>query len=164
MVRDEEIKRLTKYAQGLGFRVVFSDKRQPTEFATWDTDEIVVYKRCHATKIEIVLSLVHEIGHAAAFVRDGQRKLDDQVEQALDTPEKKNSKKKIWQDEIEGSQWWHSIYEDCDLKFPLWLLEAQMELDLWAYEMNYKNGEFPTVKERLIKKRQLKEKHRKAAK
>jgi hypothetical protein len=162
MIRDEEIKRLIKYAQALGMKVTFNNKRKPSEAAAWVTDgsEIIIYKSKNTSKIETILSLVHELGHAASHVHDNDRKINLKVDHALENPDRKRSKKIIWEDELEGSKWWESIYKEVNLKFPKWRLYAQMEFDVWQYQMDYENDKFPTNKEKKQKWAELKTKYK----
>ena len=162
MIRDEEIKRLIKYAQAMGMKVTFNNKKKPKEAAAWVTDgtEIIIYRSKHSSKIETILSLIHEISHKIAFVHSNNRKIPLKVDRALENPEKKRSKKIIWEDELEGSKWWESVYKDVNLKFPKWRLYAQMEFDVWQYQMDYENDKFPTRKEKRLKWAELKTKYK----
>jgi hypothetical protein len=71
------------------------------------------------------------------------------VEKALlDENEKKESRKLIYLDEKNDTQYWEQIYKDTDCKFPIEKLYVQMDHDVWVYERFYETGEYPTNRER----------------
>lgn len=171
MIRDEEIKRLIKYAEGLGLRVVFSKSRSD-DAAAWTTDgsEITIYSKNQGSKTEMVLSLVHELGHQLWYIHEKNRKPDLKFEQALDrqnlyevdihpTPPSKALRERIYKIEEASTHYWEVIYKDTGLKFPLWKLKLAMELDLWMYGEYVKTGHFPKRKEKKNKKKELKLKY-----
>jgi hypothetical protein len=53
-----------------------------------------------------------------------------------------------------------TLYKDCDLKFNIWRLYAKREIDLWMYEMYYKNDKFPNTKEKKEKRKEVLKKHK----
>ncbi|HEY5234665.1 MAG TPA: hypothetical protein VIJ14_00685 [Rhabdochlamydiaceae bacterium] len=169
MIRDEEIKRLINYIKGIGLKISFSSKDQGVA-ALWylDNSEIVICRNNNKTKISTVLSLIHELGHAMHNIHEKSRKIDTKVEKALDhvneaqelnLDSKKRQRKIILDDEIAGTQYWHSIYKETNLKFPIWKMEAQMEFDIWQYEVYYETGRDPSVKEKKAKMKELREKY-----
>lgn len=162
MVRDDELNRLIRYAQGLGLSVRFKPyiKGSRTK-AEWLTDgtEITIYTYSQCSKLEKILSLVHEISHHRAWIKDG-RELDPRVEEALDDEEgKKRNRKRILDMETEDSKHWEDIYRDTNLQFNIEKLHKQRDFDLWQYRVYYETGEFPTVKEKAQKKRELRRKY-----
>jgi hypothetical protein len=169
LIRDEEIKRLIKYAQGVGLKVSFTSKDVGAS-AFWylDNSEIVVCKNHNKTKISTVLTLIHELGHAMQNIHEKNREIDRKVEKALndvseaeeqDLDTKKRQRKIILNDEIAGTQYWHSIYKETDMKFPMWKLEAQMVYDIWQYEVYYETGKYPVSRDKNTKMKELKEKY-----
>jgi hypothetical protein len=169
-IRDEEIQRLINYTKGLGVKVTFSSKSSK-DAASWylDNSEIVVYKRNNSTKIETVLSLIHEIAHAKHCIWEKNREIDIKVEKAighmnkaeeLETDTKKKQRKIILDDEIAGTKYWDEIYHETNMKFPIWRLETAKEFDIWQYQVFYETGSYPKSKDKKKKYKELVDKHR----
>jgi len=169
-IRDQEIDRLVSYIKGLGLKVLFSSKKSDCA-AEWSLEntQITIYKPLNTSKIDIVTSLIHEAGHAVHNINEKNRKLDPKYLEALnhvDTAEelgfdsKKIQRKVILDNEIAGSQYWHSIYQQTNMKFPIWKLNAAMEFDLWQYRFFYETGDFPTSKTKKAKLKEINKKHR----
>lgn len=161
MIRDEEINRLIRYAQGMGLSVRFKPYVPFSKTAAeWSLDgkEVVVYTSSSDSKLDMVLSLIHELGHHKGFIENG-RKIDPKIEEAINDEEKAKSRYKVLQYEIEDSKHWVQIYKDTDCRFNPKRLEKQREFDIWAYEVFYKTGKFPTCKAKKNKKRQLRERY-----
>jgi hypothetical protein len=155
-IRDEEIKRLIHYAKGLGVRVIIYNKDDKIAQADWTLDGtlIRVYTGGTATKTDIILSLIHELGHQLWWIYLKNRQPDLKFEQAierqnlfyedsLDNPAPKDLRKKIFDVEKAGTDWWISIYKETAIKIPEWKLYAAMEFDMWMYEIYYEEGHFP---------------------
>lgn len=164
MIRDQEIERLVNYIKGIGLKVTFSSKKSDCA-AEWylDNSGIVVYKAKNTSKIDTVLSLIHEIGHSMHNLWEKNRQVDDKLDSALDhidraeeseTDTKKNQRKIILNNEIYGTRYWHQIYKETNMKFPIWKLEAAMKFDVWQYEVFYETGKDPTRDE---KRKKIKE-------
>lgn len=171
MIRDEEIQRLINYIKGLGLKITFSSKKSDCSAAWYiDNSGIVIYKSNNVTKIETILSLIHELGHTKHNVHEQNREVDSIYEKALDhvveanfqeTDTKKKQRKIILDSEIAGTKYWHDIYKETNMKFPIWRLEAAMERDIWMYQVFYETGEYPMGKESKKKNRELNAKHKK---
>jgi hypothetical protein len=73
---------------------------------------------------------------------------------------KKGHRKTILNSEIAGTRYWHVIYKDTNMKFPIWRLEVAMEFDVWVYQVFYETGKYPIKKVRIAKYKQLVKKHR----
>lgn len=172
MIRDKEIERLVHYAKGLGVKVIFSRKKNSEDAAVWALDgtEIIIFTKSQTSKTDMILSLIHEIGHHIFFI-ERNRQPDEKLEEAItrqDLIEEENSKKptpkkmrkKIYKVELDSSKWWETIYKDTDLKFPVWKLYAQKDFDIWIYEFFYKTGNFPKTKERKEKWKTIREKYK----
>lgn len=158
MVRDAEITRLTNYLKGLGVKVTFSnaDSEYVAECAL-DNSEIVIYKKQNTTKIETVLSLIHEAGHAVNHIWNEDRTVNQSLAAALDKSTKK-ARYKVLQDERKAATYWDIICKDTDIKIPKWRIEYQKEYDLWLYEYHYETGSLPTSRVKQEKRKQLKAK------
>ena len=174
MVRDEEIKRLIHYAKGLGVRVVVYNKSNPDADAEWTTDGslINIYAGNKTSKTEIILSLIHELGHHVWWIHEKERQPDLKFEEAIErqnlfeeddeqNPAPKHLRKKIYDVELAGTEWWMSIYKDTGLKIPEWKVQAAMEFDIWVYEIYYETGHFPTRKAIKTKYREVQNKWKK---
>lgn len=171
MVRDEELKRLIKYAQGLGIRVVFKPRNGSQDEASWSLDntEIEIFTTKRTSKLDMILSLVHELGHAQHNIHEKDRQVDKKLEKTIDHIDEldaqgeipaKSKRKILLEDEIAGTLYWESIYKETNLKFPKWRLQAQMEIDIAMYEVYYEEALFPRGKRKKDLIRKIKEKHR----
>lgn len=174
MIRDEEFKRLTKYAEGMGLKVKIQTKGRASSAAEWTLDgtEITVYRTDKSiSKIDMVLSMIHEIGHHLWFIHQKERLPDLKFDQAIEienlvqdrvrkVPAPKKLRKKILSVEIAGTRYWEVIYKETNCKFPIWLLHEAMEFDIWQYEHYYKYGKFPNRLLRREKSKELRLKHR----
>lgn len=170
MIRDLEIQRLISYAKGLGVKITFSSKKSDAS-AFWylDGSGIVLFRGNNKTKIETVLSLVHELGHCLHNIYEKNRELDEDLESALDHVDEaeelgmdpqKRQRKIILNNEISGTQYWDAIYKEVDLKFPRWRLEVAKEFDIYQYQVFYETGYYPTGKERNQKMKELVRKYK----
>lgn len=162
MVRDEEITRLIRYAQGLNTSVKIKKiKENGNAAAEWTTDGslITVYAEPDTSKIQIVLCLIHELGHHMVHIHDNDRKVDEKLEEAVDEDIKKSHRRRVYNWELKGAEWWEKIYRETDCKFNINKLFLEKEFDLWQYEVYYETGEFPSVKEKKKKARELKIKY-----
>ena len=170
MIRDQEIQRLINYAKGLGLTVRFTSKKEDYS-AVWylDNSGIVICKQNNKSKIDTVLSLIHEIAHAKHNIWEKNREIDSKFENALDHVDRaeemevdtsKGQRKIVLDNEIAGTRYWHEIYTETDMKFPIWRLEAQMAYDTWQYRVFYDTDNYPTRKQRVAKFKELTAKHR----
>lgn len=170
MVRDLEIQRLINYIKGIGLTVNFSSKKADCS-AEWylDNSGIVIYRNQNKAKIDTVLSLIHELGHALHNIHEKNRTIDPKFEHAIDhidetevneTDSKKRHRKIILNNEIAGTKYWHSIYRETDMKFPIWKLDAQMEFDMYQYQLFYDTGKFPKQKDRNEKFKEISKYHK----
>lgn len=170
MVRDQEIQRLVNYIKGLGLKVTFSSKKSDGA-AFWyiDNTEIVILTKNNESKIDTVLSLIHEIAHAKHNIYEKNREVDTKLEDALDhideaeqseTDTQKKQRKVILNHEIAGTRYWHEIYKETEMSFPIWKLDAAMEYDVYQYQFFYENGQYPPYIERRKRRKEINKKHR----
>jgi hypothetical protein len=160
MRRDDEIQRLIRYAQGMGLSVYFKPYvNRSNNQAEWATDgsEITIFVSPRTSKIEKVISLIHELGHQKYFIDKG-RKADPKFEAALDSEEKKH-RKRVLEFERVSTVYWEDIYRDTNCTFNIKRLYLTRELDIWVYEVYHETGKWPTEKEKNIKLKDLKEKY-----
>lgn len=163
MIRDEELKRLVRYAQGLNVKVSFKEYvpySNDAGGATIDGSEIVIYVHKKDSKLETILTLIHEIAHILECIHTHNRRPIENLNQALgDEEERKLSRKIIYDFEKASGQWWESIYRETDMKFPINHLYRQRHYDIWQYSYWLRTGSFPTLKVRKKKMKELKKKY-----
>lgn len=170
-IRDKELERLIKYAEGTGLKVKMNNTESDQGCGGWATDgtELILYLKTHRSKIEQILTMIHEISHHVWFIHKKNREPDLKFEEALErqnlyevdeavTPAPKHMRKKILDVEIAGSRWWETIYKETDMKFPIYKMHLQMEFDLWIYEEYYETGHFPSSKDRKAKWKEIRKK------
>ena len=162
MIRDEELNRLIRYAQGMGISVRFKPYVPRSRVAAeWTTDgtEITIYTSANCSKLDKILCLIHELGHHKAFVNN-DREVDPKVEEALDNEEnRKKDRKRILDMEIEDSLHWEEIYRDTNCRFDIQKLHKQREFDIWCYQVYYETGRDVTQKEKTAKRKELRRKY-----
>ena len=152
----KELKRVEKYAQGLGIKVSYKKKGPTDPEADWSTDgtEITVYLRNRQSITQIILDLIHELGHHMEWIYNS-RKIPSKLDKVLDKENhSKQERKIILEDEINGSKYHLSIYNELGLKIPKWKVILERDLSLLVYKYYYKYGKFPTnkIKKELILK------------
>ncbi len=164
MVRDDELNRLIRYAQGMGLSIHFKPYIPGSNVGggwTIDGTEINVYVSPNESKINKILYLIHEIAHHKGFVKN-KRMIDPKIIEALeDENEKIRNRKRIYLDEMEDTKHWEQIYHDTNCKFNIRWLYIERDFDIWTYKEYYEKGKFPTGKEKKEKRKELKEKYRK---
>lgn len=166
MKRDDEIKRLVSYAKGLGAKVQFRPY-EPYSFAAaeWEVDDvtkdvtITIYIKPFDSKIETVLSLIHEIGHHKDFIH-GHRRLHRFKEDIDETSLPYKARKEIYDTEVRGSKYWYEIYRDTGCAFPVDRLFLQMEMDLAIYQIWAETGKVITGPTKKMLWKSLKAKHK----
>jgi hypothetical protein len=166
--RDEEIKRLIHYAKGLGVKVIIYTKSSPDADAQWTLDGslIEVFAGNTTSKTDIILSLIHELGHHVWFIHAKNRQPDLKFDEAIErqnlfeeddhkNPAPKHLRKKIYDVEKAGTEWWLSIYKEVGIGIPEWKIHAAMEFDIWSYEVYYETGHFPGGKMKSDKHKEI---------
>lgn len=163
MVRDEELNRLIRYAQGMGLSVRFKPHVKGSyTSAEWlcDGTEITIYVKSRCSKLEKILSLIHELGHHKAWIQN-KRAMDPKVDEALDSEEnKKHHRKRILDMETSDAQHWEDIFNDTNCTFPIKRLWMQKEFDIWCYEFYYETGRDATKADKRAKWKELRKKWR----
>ncbi len=165
-IRDQELKRLEAYANSLGVKVVYrkKDKVNPTiaEFYT-DGSGITVYTRPGLSKTQLLLNLLHELGHAVHWVHRGKTTNTD-LFTALHMEEKRKKgevidvkyRKLIYEDEHHATHFWDQIVKLVDIKINPDVILLSKKLDIFAYRYYFETGEFPSVKIYNEKKKEFK--------
>jgi len=172
-IRDEEIKRIVKYSEGLGIKVRFLPFVKGCGGAEWDmiTQEINIFQTKSQTKTETIINLLHELGHHLDWIYNN-KVISDEVTKAFtllnegniygvrtDIPKK--YRRIIYKEEKAGIEYMSIIHKELDLKLPLWKLKRRQALDLYDYEMLYKKGRFSTQLEYTIYKNEITDKFKK---
>jgi len=165
MIRDEELNRLTKYAQGMGVSVRFKPYVRGSKVeAEWamDGSEITIYTPSGRSKLDKVLSLIHELGHHKSWIVNG-RETDPKMEADVTAEENceasRAARKRLLDMEIRDSEYWEDIYRDTNCQFNIEKLRKQREFDVWSYEVIYNIGRDPTKKEKIAKRKELRKKY-----
>lgn len=164
-IRDREITRLIKYAEGLGLKVIFTPyKPYSMDLGYWSIDgtELTICKGAKQSKLSIILVLIHELGHHLEFVHTYNRAGMPGLSKALDNLEvSKDSRKLLHKWEKDSAAWWDLIYNEVGLKFPKYRLEVEKAFDIWQYKVYYLEGKFPNKKRKQKKLDNLMDKYRK---
>lgn len=168
-IRDEEIKRLEKYAQGLGITILYKKYRKGDPGATMSTDGKILemYVWSSKSKTRLILDMIHELAHAMSHIYNNRQE-DPKTNEALnsednrkrgDKPLSKKKRKLIYDAEVFDSQYRDAIWHEVNIKLPKWRLSLDKELDNWFYYHYYKHGEFPLIKDINQKNLELKRKY-----
>lgn len=162
-IRDQELGRLISYARGHNITVTFKSYipySLDSGYAAIDSSEIIIMVGKDDSKLETIMTLIHEIAHCLYVIQNNERAPDPALEEALDSEdEKKQHRKVIFKFERSSAKLWEDIYRNADLKFPINKLLAQKEYDVWQYEYWYKHAKFPIKKIREKKWKKVKEKY-----
>lgn len=160
-VRDDELNRLKRYAQGMGISVSMKPFKKGGPQACWALDgtQIEIFVKKRTTKINEIMSLIHELGHHKAFVDNG-RAVPAKVDKALERSRTENDRKVIYEMEKADSVYWDDIYKDTNCTFPIRWLCKQRDFDVWQYEVYYKTSKFPTKEQSRKKFKELTQKYK----
>lgn len=165
-LRDKEISRIIKYAEGLGLKVEIKAHKKNDPGATWDRENgtITVYQYKRQSKTDLILVLLHELGHQLDWIYNHDRQVDKVIEAALDAEDArqegdpylpKEQRYLIYKDECAGIAFMPVIANELGLKIPLWKVEIEAELDKWSYAYYWENGHMPSPSECKEKRREL---------
>lgn len=161
-IREKELERMIKYAEGLGIKVSFMPQLEDGTEAQWEMSgkEIKVFTKEKQTKLSIILSLIHELGHHLDFVYNKRRhtkKVWDAVHAKSPT---KKQRRIIYEDELGGAAYHEIIYNELNLKIPLWRVRVERDLTLELYKKQIDNPEGASNKEIRDIKRKLIERYK----
>jgi hypothetical protein len=158
-IRDDEINRIKKYAQGLGVIIKFVPYFKGAGAADWSWQDktINIYMHSGVTKISIILSLLHEIGHHLDWIYKNKQTAN-KVETAYTdlvqgmmhgqrTDLNQETRNIILKEELDAIHYMSIIYKELDLKFPYWRLKVAQAMDAFDYKMLAKQGRFSTGSE-----------------
>ncbi len=163
-VRKEELRRLCRYAEGLGTRVRFAPRKKGhNAYAEWElftdnTTLITIYTYPGVSRLSLVLSLIHELGHHRDFIAGNRRDTGEPSGDEVNLT--REQRKQIYDYELRGMKYWKQIYHDTDCRFPIWRLFMQMEIDIEAYHYYCIHGKNRTKKIQQQSIREIRERHR----
>jgi hypothetical protein len=160
---EKELDRLEKYAEALGIRVVYKSKQRGDNKAEWAVDgtEITIYLDKNESTTQIILDLLHELGHHMHWVYNNRSvplKLDNALEK--ENPNKKD-REAIYNDEVNGSVYHEVIYKELGLKIPFWKVQVERDQQLMIYEYFLNNNTWPTIKTKSEFRKKLIKKYKK---
>lgn len=170
MIRDQEIKRLEQYSAGLGLpvrrrkyegdgtgaKVVISSDGNP--------EYILMNIWPGKSKTQIILDLLHEIGHQLGFIYNGRQDPPELMEALQADKPNKKQRKLIYEMEKRDAQYREFAYQETNIKIPKAKLLIDIELDIWFYRNWYLTGKPCTTKELVTKRNQLRSKYASANK
>ena len=170
-IRDKELDRLIKYAMGLGTRITMQKAAKGQTFAAaWveGGEEIILYTWPKQTKIDLILNLLHELGHHLDYISKNRTEdqellkalLEDDEAQERDEKIEKSKRLLIYQTEVDGASFRPRIAKEVGLTLPFYKLKADMDLDLWIYKKYYENGTNPPNKEIKAMKKKIIDKYK----
>lgn len=163
-IRDEELKRLEKYAQGLNTKVTYKQyKRGGGSGAEWlisedSSTELILYIWPNQSKTTLILNFVHELAHHMSHIYRNRKETQKTLNAFSKQDEKdisKEERKIVYLSEKEDAQYRRNIWQEVDIKIPLWKLEVDIILDIWEYKMYYLRGKHPTQEEMKIKRKKI---------
>ena len=168
-IRDDELKRVKKYAEGLGIKVYFKPYVRGTGDAEWDLDDqsITLFVRSKNSKTDLILTFLHELGHHLDWIYSG-KKISKQVDNAciklcdgpmlgyrLDLTQKERDL--ILQIELDGIHYMEVIYQELNLKIPYWKVKLAQHIDAYNYRMLAEESRFSTKKEGIKERKEMTE-------
>ncbi len=172
-VRDAELERMHKYAESLGLKVIYRKcKGEDVGAVVTAIDGVpqtlTLYSWPGKSKTQQVLDFSHELAHMISFIykgrRDSQQLLDALVEEGDrkpgDKPISKRKRKLIYECERKDSEYRANVIAEMNIKVPEYKWRADVDLDNWFYHYFYINGNYPTHKMILEKKKELRNKYR----
>lgn len=163
-IRDKEIERMRKYAQGLGIKVVIrKGNKRCKDGGYWSSKPPMIEVLCYSntSKTDIIVILLHELGHHLDWIYKN-RKEDKNLNQALEkhwNKQKLTRKERylIRQTEYDGIGYMSVIAHELGLKIPEYKIKAEMDLDRWTYDYFYETGKFPKIKDTKLMSASLRE-------
>lgn len=165
-VRDEEIKRLVFYAKSLGAKVIIRHYNNE-EIASVTVEPskytIIINKKHHDNKTQIILSLLHELSHIKYTILNNYKFTDVQISDVLNNGRKisKKKRKEIADFEIKSLPLMTNIASELNVKIPMWKILKAVALDTWIYQYYYENGNDPSNKLIGQQSKKLTEKYKK---
>lgn len=122
--------------------------------------EIELYVNKAKSQTDLLLTLLHELGHYMDYKRGNKQipdawLLEDQRMSDYDPKLTKKQRKTIYLDEVKGIKLMPEIAKELDLKIPKYKIYANMWFDIWSYRYYYDTGNFAPDKIRAKQKRKF---------
>lgn len=150
-----DFQRLKYFAKALGATVEVqsrSPKCDDLGYYVYDHKKprIILIKTTRTTQLELVMTLLHEIGHMYHWAIIG-RPHHDTVPSELSEDHSNLTKAQrgvILEWERAGINLMPRIWKMLNLSIPKHIMWADVETDLWVYKYFYKHGKYPELKAR----------------
>jgi hypothetical protein len=163
-VRQEELLRLKKYAEGMGLVVTLNynpSSKDPVAAWAMDGSELNINIRSYHYLIDIILAFIHELGHHISFIHDDKRIHPKGLEKAIHKENhglklSRRDRNIILASELKGMKYWNIIYKETNMKFPKYKMWLEREIDTWVYVHFSQVGKQPTRKATIQKRKELK--------
>lgn len=162
-IRDEEIKRLIKYSEGLNLpvkwveRTPYSDDPGAMVISHDGVPECLeMYVWPGKSKTQIILDFLHELGHQLGWIYNNRTDPPELLEAcSTDNPDKKQ-RKLIYEMEKRDAVYRDYVYNEVGIKIPHWKLDVDIALDLWYYKYWWRTNKHPTKQQFKRKEKELK--------
>lgn len=153
--KDRDLKKLKDYANSLGLKVYTKPYSRYTGAAEYVSGKYIIIFDKKTTKTDIIMSLLHELGHHLDWL---DQKNSKDILIALDYLSKgpmqgkredipKKYRKVILQTERDGVRYMTKIHKLLELEVPIEAVKIQQYVDLFDYEFLYKYARFPKCNE-----------------
>ncbi len=135
------------------------------EFTNEPTLTVNINKRVHTSKIELIMTLLHELSHCRFSILNNKPLsdgwiLEDEREHGEKKKVPKKLRKEIMDFEVNSLELMPIIAAELNLKIPQSKIKLHQELDQWTYIYYCDIGDFPTEKLKKNKLKELQEKYK----
>ena len=168
--QDRDLKRLKLFMEKCGLELAKRPYSSSTGAAEYDDarKRITIFLTDSEAKLknktELILTILHELGHHLDKDRFKEDKLMDEalirMNSGLISGDRKDIPKKyrrkILQLEKSGLRHWVKLKKTLDLEIPLKKIELQQKIDIFHYQHLYDEGSFPDREKVRAYKRSLK--------
>lgn len=162
--RRDELKRVIKYAEGLGLKVVRKRYTKGDPSGTYDHNNLTIelYEWPSQSLTRKILILLHELGHHMDWVHISKQRESQLLNKALEKDWERDKKLKtsrqvppiakylrrhIYNSEKRAINYMPVVFNELRLSIPRWKLKLEMELDTWVYLRYYQSGKYPSRNE-----------------
>jgi hypothetical protein len=168
-IRDNEIERLIKYAEGLGIKLFFKKHKPGSAGATWtvaedNTVELTLFAWKNQSKTQMILNFLHELAHHMAWVYQ-ERSFSSELSRILNknhdgSPLTKKERYAVFKEERDDSVYRETIAHEIGIKIPTWKIKVDIELDIFIYYHYYEHDEYPSNAQVKQKRKELNKKYK----
>lgn len=161
---EKELQRLISYTEGLGLNVVinpeYSHGDTPAQFIYSNPPTIELCINHRVNKVDIILALLHELGHYYDWLNTGKREPSD-IFAKDDTQLSKTERKIVYYNEKKATILAISLAKKLNIRYPkIWRIKADAAYDRWFYRYLVNHDKQPSTKERMTKDKQLRDKYK----